>query len=308
MEIEIFNQKLLEFLKRRDEKFLIENHIDVSSTWIEKWKKWACFTMDFLDEHKLNYCLIKASKSPFSRMGDVDILIEDNNEIDKAYDILKKNGFTFHHVPFNNKRKLTAISKNKDYEIDFYHDATWSELRYEETGRITKNSIKDNVHGVNAQIPKPEHQLHIIASHAYNHGRFYLIEIITATQIILQNKIDFNELFELSKKFHFQFATYVLIYYVNQFLKKLNFDEINLDLSELETKVNRKIIQKYIQKDFEKFPIYFSVQDLTLISLEKLFSKNLHNDASRIDELANFMKHNRVVEKPYEKITRTRKY
>lgn len=292
---------VLNDVKSFDSDYQIQNKFDFTGQTLKTWKKSANHAITILEDHGVNYTLIKAYDVPFALMDDVDILVENQIELRKLYTNLIETGFTFRHVPFNDELKLAAMNKELDVEIDFYPDSKWSELRYAKQGLISQNRIKKTVHGIEAFIPKPEHEIVIIASHAYYHGRINLLEVLHTIRTISNEELNFEEIFQLSKSFHMQNGTLILLSIVDQLLENYGFNVLPKKILEGLNEISQKRFQNLAKKsfEFEDFPIKFSIPDLLCSSLSKITAKNLDGSSGRFDELLGFIKHNRFANSIY---------
>lgn len=296
---------ILKSIKEQDIQFQKENKFDFSEGSLEKWKNTVTYAINLLED-KSEYCLIKAYDIPYSLMDDIDLLIENESQLLDIYNQLKNLDFIFKHIPFNDKLKLSAINKKLGIEIDFYPDAKWSELRYLKKSVITNSRIKNSKHGIFAFTPKPEHEIYIVATHSYFHGKVNLLEILNTIKIILEQEPKINEIVTLSKSYHFQNSLLVLLSISNQFLEKYGCKTIpNNNIEEL-YKISHKRFRAISKKNYllKDFPIKFSFQDLISSSLSKISDSNLDISISRFDELNSFIKHNRVANFFYSKLSK----
>ncbi len=298
--IEKFLESVKISIQNKNEIFCEINHLDLSGKTVEIWKKHAQFAINFLENKNVEYCLFKVNNFSFAKMGDVDILIEDKEKLKDIYKNLDEMNFIFHHVPFNEKLKITAKDPKSNFEIDFYPEPKWSELRYAPDELIISNRRRVKKHEIDAYVPSPEHEIYIIASHAYNHGRILLSEVINTAIIILEDDPDLDEIISLSEKFHFQNAIFVLLISANNLLKKFGFDSIQERyFKRIHNIAEPSIVKKFSNVDLDNFPLNFSIQDLIILSLRKITASNLDKSTSKFDELNNFIKHNRISNKFY---------
>jgi len=300
----VFIEKILKEINKFEKNFLFKNSLDLEARRIPIWKQSIEFALKLLEENSIKYCITKASDLPFARMGDVDLLVENNKELKKLYKIFNKKKFEFEHVPFNNDLKMTVRNEEENIELDFYPDALWGEIRYEKQNEITKNRRLSSKHGIEMYIPKAEHEIHIVASHHYYHARLTLNEVISTSKIILEDNPNFLEIIDLAKRFHMENGCYVLLSACDWMLKLIGFDVIPSSCIDELMKDSRKNFHRIVSSGFKwtKFPISYSVNDLLLSSFSKFTSRDLDNTVTRSDELISFLKHNRVVEGIHRKI------
>ena len=286
---------VLSDVKSFDSEYQIQNKFDFSGKSIERWKKWVSYAIEIFSKTNAKYTIIKAHDILFADIGDADFLIEDKKKLIEIYNILDKAGFKFKHIPFNHRMKVSAIKLDLDIDIDFYPDSKWGELRYARSGTITEHRRKGNKNGLDVWIPKPEHEIYIIASHSYYHGRINLLEILSTAKIILQDNPSFDEIIKISEKFHLQNGVLILLSAVNSLLKNYGYnvpyDNELKKLKSLTSNRYRKIAEKEFSLD--NIPIRFSISDLLSSSLKKITTPTLDSSSSRFDELFSFIKHNR---------------
>ena len=198
-------------------------------------------------------------------------------------------------------KTFSARNEKLNIEIDFYPDAKWGDLRYARTGVISQNKRMNKKHGIEAKTPKAEHEIYMIASHAYGHVRTNLLEVLNTIKIIIDEKPNFSEIIQLAEKFHLQNPTLVLFSLANNFMKKFGYSEIDKEyFKKLERISNRRFVQ-ISHKEFEidDFPFKYSLSDLVSASLDKFTAKNLDETANKTDELNGFIKHNRIANAVY---------
>jgi len=297
---------VLTSIKKNDLDFQLKNRFDFTGKSLENWKRIALYATKHLHDSNVDYLLIKAYDIPFAIMDDVDILIENQKQLRYFYDKLIKSEFIFKHIPFNDQLKLSAINSKLNIEIDFYPDSKWGELRYAKKYSLSSNKINNTKHRIQTFTPNPEHEIYIVASHSYYHGRINLLEILNTVKIILDQNPNLSEIITLAKAFHLQNGTLILFSKVNQLLKNFGFDIISKsDLKELRD-VSHQRFRNLSKTNFElfDFPIQFSIGDILAASLSKFTASNLDKSASRFDELNVFLKHNRIVNYFYSKFVR----
>ena len=161
------------------------NKFDFTGKGLDRWKRTTSYALNLFKDNEIDYCLIKAYDIPNAYMDDIDILIEDKPQLSKLYDKLLKLNFKFTHVPFNDNMKISARNNELDVEIDFYPDAKWGDLRYAKPNFISKHKRINKKHGIDTMTPKAEHEIYMIASHAYGHVRTNLLEVLNTIKIII---------------------------------------------------------------------------------------------------------------------------
>ena len=298
--------EILKDVEQKGAEYILKNRLDYSDNSLQNWKKNANFAKKTLDENDIDYCLIKGYDIPHAIMDDVDILVENDEVLKKLFLNLKKDGFFFKHIPFNDELKVSAIHKQTNIEIDFYPDAKWGELRYARKGDISKSKMNKIKHEIEFPIPTSEYEIYIVATHSYYHGRINLLEILNTIKIIVEDQPSIQNIIEMSKKFHMQNGLLALLSISKKIMSNYGIEELNDDeLDELRTISNTKfkeISEKRIS--LNQLPWKFSTMDLIFASISKFHAKNLDNEAKKSDELSGFIKHNRFSNFFYSKFSK----
>lgn len=298
-----FVSAVLADAKILDGRRQLSNKLDFSGESLVKWKKMASYAIEFLDRNGIEYCLIKAYDIPFAFMEDVDILVENRAQLLQVYSLLMSEGFRFKHVPFNDELKLSSLKQESNIEIDFYPDSKWGQLRYSKRGSILPCRRLGSKHGIKAWIPSAEDEVSMIASHAYNHGRITLLEVIAAARLIMEESPDLNTVLSTARRFHLEGATSVLLLAADQLMKSYGQQGIGDRASELRDLARRNFRELASRRyDAASLPVQFSLSSLISASFEKLVARGLDSSVSRFDELANFLLHNRFSDAFYTKI------
>jgi hypothetical protein len=298
--------EILNDVKKKNQEYIFKNRFDFTDKSIIKWRENANFTKKILDGNKINYCLFKGYDIPHAIMDDVDILIEDELVLRELLSKLKEDKFIFKHIPFNDELKVSAIDKKTKIEIDFYPDAKWGELRYERKGAISKNTTYDLKHGIKFPVPIPEYEIYIVATHSYYHGRINLLEILNTIKILQEKKPSLERIIKTSKSFHMQNALLSLLSISDKVMNIYGTEGIEkTNISELKKISNSRfsnISEKFLSLD--QLPWKFSLSDIVLSSLDKFGARNLDINAKKSDELAGFVKHNRISNFFYSKFSK----
>ena len=299
-----FINTILSDVKKQSKFYQLQNKFDFTNNALEIWKKRTLYTIKLLEENNAPYTFIKTHDVPFAIMEDVDVLLEDHSKLKEIYQILKKLQFNFYHVQFNDKLKLSAINTESNLEIDFYPDSKWGVLRYARKNEITKTRRFGTKHGIKTYFPSPEHDIYIIASHSYYHGRITLLEVISTAKLILEQSPPLEKIISLAHRFHLHNGTFILLYITNWLLSKYGkplIHEQHLNKLRLLSSNNFKKItsQKISLSDF---PLMFSKSDLFSSALGKIVARNLDESTNRFDELNRLLKHNRITNTIYSKI------
>jgi hypothetical protein len=277
------------------------NKFDFTGKGLDRWKRTTSYALNLFKDNEIDYCLIKAYDIPNAYMDDIDILIEDKPQLSKLYDKLLKLNFKFTHVPFNDNMKISARNNELDVEIDFYPDAKWGDLRYAKPNFISKHKRMNKKHGIDAMTPKAEHEIYMIASHAYGHVRTNLLEVLNTIKIIIDEDPDFEEIIQLAEKFHLQNPTLVLLSLANNFMIEFGVSSIEKKYLDKLKNISNKHFIDISNKKFgiNDFPFKYSMFNLVSSSIDKFTANNLDETAVKTDELNGFIKHNRMANAIY---------
>lgn len=277
------------------------NKFDFTGKGLNRWKKTTSYALNLFEENKIDYCLIKAYDIPNAYMDDIDILIENKPQLGELYEKLLKLNFKFTHVPFNDNMKISARNNELDIEIDFYPDAKWGDLRYAKPNLISNNKRMNQKHGIDAITPKAEHEIYMIASHAYGHVRTNLLEVLNTIKIIIDEEPDFTEIIQLAEKFHMQNPTLVLLSLANNFMVEFGITSIDKKYFKKLKNISNKYFVNISNKKFgiDDFPFKYSMFNLISSSLDKFAASNLDETAVKTDEFSGFIKHNRMANAIY---------
>ena len=277
------------------------NKFDFTGKGLNRWKKTTTYALNLFEENEIDYCLIKAYDIPNAYMDDIDILIENKPQLNELYEKLLKLNFKFTHVPFNDNMKISARNNELNIEIDFYPDAKWGDLRYAKPNLISNNKRMNQKHGINAITPKAEHEIYMIASHAYGHVRTNLLEVLNTIKIIIDEEPDFVEIIQLAEKFHMQNPTLVLLSLANNFMIEFGITSIDKKYFEKLKNISNRYFVNISNKKFgiDDFPFKYSMFNLISSSLDKFTASNLDETAIKTDELSGFIKHNRMANAIY---------
>lgn len=294
----------LDAIRHHDAHYHAHNKLDLTGKSVEAWKPMASYAIKLLESAQVDYCLIKAYDIPMVVMDDVDMLIEDRGQLLRLYRLMMDAGFRFKHVPFNDRLKLSAINKNLGMEIDFYPDSKWGDLRYAKKGSVSSAKRQSSRQGIKCFAPKPEHDIYMMASHAYYHGGINLREVIATAKIISEENPSIDEIIAMSAAFHLQNGTLVLLSAADWLLSSNGYSSIPKDKLEKLHSISNKRFRSIAKTVFsiDSFPIRFSIPDLISASLDKITAPSLDPEAHRFDEFAGFVKHNTLSNTVYTRI------
>ena len=149
--------------------------------------------------------------------------------------------------------------------------------------------------------PKAEHEIYMIASHAYGHVRTNLLEVLNTIKIIIDEDPDFEEIIQLAEKFHLQNPTLVLLSLANNFMIEFGVSSIKKKYLDKLKNISNKHFIDISNKKFgiNDFPFKYSMFNLVSSSIDKFTANNLDETAVKTDELNGFIKHNRMANAIY---------
>ena len=267
-----------------------KNKLDLTNENYSQWKLATQKIIPSFNENGINYVLIKYIQIPFIKLNDVDILIENENDITDAINILKnKNYYLFRDRYSINKNKITAMSKNSKIQVDIYPKSTWFNMRYAPDNLITSHKISKELFDFETYVPDPTLDAYIIATHSYNHGTISLAEAVYFCKIIKENFIDWRLLTRISTKYYLNHALILYLILTNFYFGdkyQIYFDKI---ISNFNNNYITKIYSSWIYSQRKnKFPLILPYSLRLLSSLSRLFHKFNSNDVQTYDELLGY--------------------
>jgi hypothetical protein len=269
-----------------------KNRLTLSNTHIPIWSKVAKEITKSFDDVGINYVLIKAYNVPYVHMDDVDFLIEEENEICEAIDILRDKFYSFYRDRYSlNSLKITAIPCYRSVQVDIYPEPTWFNMRYAPDFFITKHRLKRRVLGIETYMPTPTLDMYIVATHSYNHGFISLAEAAHVVRLISENQLDWGLLKNLANTFKLNHALYPFLKMAQLSLLQ---DEIDNGICKLINEMEQKdaltrIYSKWLRNSSPNgFPLKIPLKLRWLSSSARLFRTSLKSYTKGYDELLGY--------------------
>jgi hypothetical protein len=195
------------------------------STSIEERKKWIKQfeeVIKIVDNLGIDYVLIKYYDLPFVCMQDIDLLIEKQKDRHILFSALKDEGFTpYQQQPRPIPEKIDFIKDKYEFPVDIYPKTAWWKISYAPKDLIPSTSIVKELSGIKVNLPSPTYDLYMIITHTYSHGVITLADIAQVTKHILENKVDWDHIILLAKRYMLEHVMYLYLLVVNHILSQL---------------------------------------------------------------------------------------
>lgn len=271
---------------------LKENRLTLSNTHIQVWSDVAEGVTKSLDDLGVKYVLIKTLDVPYTHMDDVDLLIEEENGIHEALSILRKKDYSLYRDRYSiNPFKVTAISRQKNVQVDIYPEPTWFNMRYAPRFFITSNRMKRRVWGIEAYMPNPTLDMYIVATHSYNHGFISLAEAAHVVHLISENQLDWGLLKTLANTFKLNHALYPFLRVAQLSLLQ---NKVNNGMNELINDIQQedaltRIYSKWFNRaSLNGFPLKIPLTLRMLSASTRIFRPSLKPYTKVYDELVGY--------------------
>ncbi len=171
---------------------------------------------EYFEKDDIQYTYFKTIK-PFKHTpNDIDIILNTNKDIKKAYKLLYKNGWVFLD---NDKYGITMYNRKYDINIDLHLEIMVSNLLY-----LNKNILIENINMLNLNdryiiTLNNEAEIVAIISHiAYKEHMLTISDIITI--YLLSKDININKLYDLIINTKISSSFNKIIYYCLKILNK----------------------------------------------------------------------------------------
>jgi hypothetical protein len=211
----------------------------------KQWMELLNFTSKLFRKHDIVCVFIKILNSPWSTMTDLDVLPLNVLEEIKALEILSESGFKlFQFRLLAHPLKIMAARILQDGKlsvaIDFYPKPMWIRKKVCDTEIIFARRRKITINDIEVCVPSIEDDLYLVGTHAYNHLRFTLAEILHALNLIGYNKFDWDYLYNLAVDYGTVDAIYAYMKVVNIYSKAFHkCSQVNEDLLDRLSKKTR---------------------------------------------------------------------
>jgi hypothetical protein len=191
----------------------------------KQWVKLLSFTSELFRNYNIVYVFIKILNIPWAIMTDLDVLPLDVLEEIKALEILSELGFNlFHFRLLSHPLKIMAAKNLQTGEpsvtVDFYPKPMWIRKKVCDSEIIFARRRKTVIDGIEICVPSIEDDLYLVGTHAYNHLRFTLAEILHALNLMKCNNFDWDYLYNLGCRL-WNRRRYIYIYRIVDIYSKI---------------------------------------------------------------------------------------
>ncbi len=182
----------------------------------QHWQELLTMAGLVLDRLEASYVLMKALRSPFALMSDVDLLVPQPLDIATLAGELEAAGFALYRFRLL-AHPLKVMAAPMDHvlkglpSIDFYPDAMWIRKHVLDGPGVITRRRRQGVRGVSIWTPCSEDDLYLVATHAFAHGNFTLAELDHGTRLIRQEAFDWSRVLRSAAAFGCQDGVYAYL-------------------------------------------------------------------------------------------------
>jgi len=209
-------ERLSQIVDTSSEK-VIQREVDRDKISRRKWLLLFKFTVQLFKSQDVQYVFIKLLNYPWAIMDDLDVLPLNATEELKALEALHKLGFElFQFRLLAHPLKIMAVEAEANVEqkisVDFYPELLWVRKKVCDTEIIFARKRTSSINGIEVPVPSPEDDLYLVGTHAYNHLKFTLAEILHGLNILSNNSnFDWDYLYNLATDYGTVDAIYAYI-------------------------------------------------------------------------------------------------
>jgi len=228
------------------DKQLITDEVSKDEELRRQWLESLVFTSELFRNHRIEHLFIKILKGSEVVMTDLDVLPRNPMEELKALEILHKNGFNlFQFRLLAHPLKIMAKKTEQRTSIDLYPEPMWVRKKVCDEEIVFARKRTSLVDGVEVIVPSPEDDLYLVGTHAYNHLKFTLAEILHGLDTLLHNsKFDWEYLYNLAIDYGSADAIYTygkLMHIYNKFFWQQSLMDERVLKKFLRIKICRKV-------------------------------------------------------------------
>jgi len=203
-------------------------HLSAQANEDERWQRnWVTllrFSSDLFRRERIGHVFTKIFEPTLARMEDVDVLIADPQEELRALQVLHLQGYRFWQFRLlAHPLKIMATSNVTPEEripIDIYPGALWIRKKVCDGPIILHRKRLASINGIKTIVPSAEDDFYLVATHAYSHFRFTLVEILHGVELIRkERKFDWEYLFNLGRTYGCLDSTFFYIRLIDTYTK-----------------------------------------------------------------------------------------
>ncbi len=182
----------------------------------QRWQELLATVGLWLEQLETSYVLMKALRSPFALMSDVDLLVPQPLDIAHIAGELEAAGFALYRFRLlAHPLKIMAAPRRQSPEglptIDLYPDAMWIRKHVLDGLGVIARRRRQSVRGVSMWTPCPEDDLYLVATHAFAHGNITLAELDHGARLIQPEAFDWSRVLRSATAFGCQDGVYVYL-------------------------------------------------------------------------------------------------
>lgn len=179
----------------------------------QRWRELLALVMPLLDRIDVGYVLIKALRSPFALMSDVDFLVPLPNDVARIATELEQNGFTFYRFRIlAHPLKIMAVPPGQGPKdppsVDLYPDAMWIRKHVLDGTGVVARRRDGIVRGIQSPTPSPQDDLYLVATHAFARGDITLAELDHGARLLVETSLEWTPLLKNAAAFGSEDALY----------------------------------------------------------------------------------------------------
>jgi hypothetical protein len=183
----------------------------------KKWTQMFDLVCDVVRSAKIQCLLIKTLEYPWAVLSDIDVLPLNQFEELRALRILEERGFAlFQCRLLCHPLKIMAL-RDDEPAVDFYPSPMWIRKKVCDTELIFCRRKMSAVYKV--FVPSSEDSLYLVGSHAYNHLKFTLAEILHGLSVISKS-FDWEYVFNLARNYGTLDSIYLYLRLLNAYSEK----------------------------------------------------------------------------------------
>jgi hypothetical protein len=181
-----------------------------------RWRDTLALARSLFDSLGVSYVLMKALRSPFALMSDVDFLVPLPGDLAGMARVLEERGFALYRFrllshPLKIMAERTEPGERPSVNIDLYPDAMWIRKHVLDGLGVVERRRPRKSRGITVWEPSPEDDLYLVATHAFAHGEIHLAELDHGARILAAKSFSWPYLLEAADEFGCQDALYTYV-------------------------------------------------------------------------------------------------
>lgn len=181
-----------------------------------RWQETLALATSLFDPLDVSYLLMKALRSPFALMSDVDFLVPSPRDLARMTLALEDAGFALYRFrllshPLKIMAEEAQPGETPLANIDLYPDAMWIRKHVLDGSAAVRRRRSGTVRGIAVWEPCPEDDFYLVATHAFAHGEIHLAELDHGARILASEPFSWEYLLNTAAGFGCQDAVYLYL-------------------------------------------------------------------------------------------------